>query len=240
MKSKFYVFVSIKWNRFNYFINFLITLCGAVTAVFSCYAAINSNEISKRSFANEERSAQPIITSFIKNDTLNVKIEKEYRGLNFVEVKPMLTFFEGFVHDQSLTSMKSATFLFQGSKKYATCLSDDENGFIKCHESELNKFFKKVNDKIQGMGLDSGKMSFRNLRVAYLLNVSYIDIFNNKQRQLFIVNSRGRQRSISDSLYKERFLNTDRLTMADTTEETIQKFLKKLEQTENIMMPHKE
>lgn len=235
--SKFCDFVSLKWNRFNGFVNFLIALCGAVTAIFSCYAAINSNEISKRSFINAEQSAQPIITSYLKNDTLNVVIEKDYRGLNFVEAKPMLTLSEGVVNDQELTSMKSATFLFQGSKKFTSCVVDDESNVIKCHEPDLNVFLNKVYEKIRELSKDSDEGMFRDLRTAYLLNVSYNDIYNKNQRQMFIVSQRGRQRMISDSLYRERFFNMERFTMADTTVESAKALMTKLEKTENKMKP---
>lgn len=238
--SKFCDFVSLKWNRFNGFVNFLIALCGAVTAIFSCYAAINSNEISKRSFINAEQSAQPIITSYLKNDTLNVVIEKDYRGLNFVDAKPMLTLSEGIVNDQSLTSMKSATFLFQGSKKFTSCMMDDESNIIKCHEPDLNVFLNKLYEKIRELSKDSDEGVFRDLRTAYLLNVSYNDIYNKRQKQLFVVNQRGRQRAVSDTLYKERFFNVERLTMADTTDEGVKALIAKLNSSENKLTPRKE
>jgi len=227
--------VSLQWNRYDCFVNFLIAICGAITAVFSCYAAINANEISKRAFANEEQSAQPIVTSFIKNDTLNILIEKEYRGLNFIDARPMVTMTEGIVNDQSLISMKVASFMFQGAKKYTTCATEDETNVIKCYEPELGTFLKKINEKKRRVDADTSQFMFRNLHMAYLLSVSYNDIYNNRQRQRFVVSHRGHQRSITDSLYNERFIKLEHLTKSDTTEESVKKILNKLDHAENMM-----
>ena len=86
---------------------------------------------------------------------------------------------------------------------------------------------------------DSTENSFRNLYFAYLFTISYNDIYNKRQTQHFIVSLHGRQHQIPDSLFKEKFTDTEYLTFADATEEGLNKILSKLSQAEDQTIPRK-
>lgn len=82
--------------------NLLLAICGTATAIFAYHASLNANEISRRSFENAELSAQPIISGYIDTDSsLTINIQKEYRGINFVNATPVITLMEGVINDNS-------------------------------------------------------------------------------------------------------------------------------------------
>ena len=208
----------------------MLAICGTATAIFAYHASLNSNEISRRSFENAEQSAQPIITGYIEADTLIINIQKEYCGINFVNATPVITFMEGVVNEKSLDSMKRAVFAYKSKRFGSSCLTDETNN-IKCFNAEFKHFTNLLNKQLYSNN-DQTNYSFRNIHSAYLFTISYNDIYNKRQIQHFIVNSRSRQHQISDTLFKERFANTEYLTMADTSAEGFNKILSKLRMVE--------
>ena len=83
-------------------INLLLAICGTATAIFAYHASLNANEIFRRSFENAELSAQPIISGYLdKDSSLIINIQKEYRGINSMNVTPVITLMEGIINDNS-------------------------------------------------------------------------------------------------------------------------------------------
>ena len=221
-------------------ISLLLAICGTATAIFAYHASLNANEISRRSFENAELSAQPIISGYLdKDSSLIINIQKEYRGINFVNATPVITLMEGIINDKSLESMKKSVFAYK-SKRIGSCHSDEANN-IKCDNREFRHFIRKLSFLLTSYNVnsDSTENSFRNLYFAYLFTISYNDIYNNRQTQHFIVSQRGRQHQIPDSLFKEKFTNTEFLTMEDANEEGLNKILSKLSQEEDQTIPRK-
>ena len=220
--------------------NLLLAICGTATAIFAYHASLNANDISRRSFENAELSAQPIISGYLdKDSSLIINIQKEYRGINFVNATPVITLMEGIINDKSLESMKKSVFAYK-SKRIGSCHSDEANN-IKCDNREFRYFIKKLNFLLtsNNVNSDSTENSFRNLYFAYLFTVSYNDIYNKRHTQHYIVSLHGRQHQISDSLLKEKFTDTEYLTFADATEEGLNKILSKLSQAEDQTIPRK-
>ncbi|MBR5411969.1 MAG: hypothetical protein IK114_02855 [Fibrobacter sp.] len=221
-------------------INLLLAICGTATAIFAYHASLNSNEISRRSFENAERSAQPIISGYLDTDSnLIINIQKEFRGINFVNATPVITLMEGIINERSLESMKKTVFAYK-SKRIGSCHSDEANN-IKCDNRDFKHFIRKLNFLLirNNTQSDSTENSFRNLYFAYLFTISYNDIYNKRQTQHFIVSLHGRQHQISDSLFKEKFTDTEYLTISDATEEGLNKILSKLSQAEDQTIPRK-
>ena len=108
-------------------ISLLLAICGTATAIFAYHASLNANDISRRSFENAELSAQPIISGYLdKDSSLIINIQKEYRGINFVNATPVITLMEGIINDKSLESMKKSVFAYK-SKRIGSCHSDEAN-----------------------------------------------------------------------------------------------------------------
>ena len=215
-------------------INLLLAICGTATAIFAYHASFNANDISRRSFENAELSAQPIISGNLdKDSSLIINIQKEYRGINFVNATPVITLMEGIINDKSLESMKKSVFAYK-SKRIGSCHSDEANN-IKCDNREFRHFIRKLNFLLThyNANSDSTENSFRNLYFAYLFTISYNDIYNKRHTQHYIVSLHGRQHQISDSLFKEKFTDTEYLTMSDANEEGLNKILSKLSQAED-------
>ena len=83
------------FSVFSAILGLVATVAGSITSYVAYQASKNANDISERSAKNTELSAQPIITSHIDNDTLFVEIKKEHRGINLVDVYPLVSFMEG-------------------------------------------------------------------------------------------------------------------------------------------------
>lgn len=221
-------------------INLLLAICGTATAIFAYHASLNANDISRRSFENAELSAQPIISGYLdKDSSLIINIQKEYRGINFVNATPVITLMEGIINDKSLESMKKSVFAYK-SKRIGSCHSDEANN-IKCDNRDFRYFIRKLGFLLTSYNVnsDSTENSFRNLYFAYLFTISYNDIYNKRHTQHYIVSLHGRQHQISDSLFKEKFTDTEYLTMSDANEEGLNKILSKLSQAENQTIPRK-
>ena len=97
-------------------ISLLLAICGTATAIFAYHASLNANEISRRSIENEEQSAQPIITGYINDDTLFMNIQKDFRGINFVNAIPIITLREGLLGKEFFGSKKIANLTFKSKK----------------------------------------------------------------------------------------------------------------------------
>ncbi|WP_405343119.1 hypothetical protein [Fibrobacter sp.] len=230
-----------KWlDTCGHLISLLLAICGTATAIFAYHASLNANDISRRSFENAELSAQPIISGYLdKDSSLIINIQKEYRGINFVNATPVITLMEGIINDKSLESMKKSVFAYK-SKWIGSCHSDEANN-IKCDNREFRFFIRKMalllnNNNVNS---DTTEYSFRNLYFAYIFTISYNDIYNKRQTQHFIVSLHGRQHQIPDSLFKEKFTDTEYLTFADANEKGLNKILSKLSQAEDQTIPRK-
>lgn len=211
--------------------NLLLAICGTATAIFAYHASLNANEISRRSIENEEQSAQPIITGYINNDTLFMNIQKDFRGINFVNAIPIITLREGLLGKEFFGSKKIANLTFKSKRIGSNCNMDESNN-IQCSNREFKDFISTLNNKLNFPNNSTPKPHAK-FNIAYLFTISYNDIYNKRQIQHFIVSKRGRQHQINDSLFKEKFAHTEYLTMADTTAEGINRILSKLSQAED-------
>lgn len=224
------------FSVFSAILGLIATVAGSITSYVSYQASKNANDISERSAKNTELSAQPIITSHIDNDTLFVEIKKEHRGINLVDVYPLVSFMEGVISEKSLESMKFASFKYKSDMRRSNCMMD-ESDRIKCYEPGMMEFLKTLNMKLIQLPDNSDKSTFRSASCAYLFSVSYNDIFGKRQRKFFQINYRGHQRNLSDSTFKERLSNMETLSKADTTLEGALKVRNQLNQNSDRMMP---